>query len=224
MKIWRIFPGHALFAGKISEEDILIAKIEELRKLDASEINPRRLNAKEVLITQKMENSLFLVADGSVKLSGRDYEFQEPTLRRESTVRRENLEGINKDVWAQAEARKEFHLSSSLCSEKFNLRAERRIIPYFQDYIVERSSSEKKFSVRVGDWKAKTSEAKTNSQGRTEFCTLLQLCARIRKLFTRFFLKVKTSTCCLVSRHSVSVTKILQVTLKVRGVTSYSQV
>ena len=32
---------------------------------------------------------MFLVADESAKLSGRDYEFQEPTLRREQTVRRE---------------------------------------------------------------------------------------------------------------------------------------
>ena len=58
---------------------------------------------------------------------GENYEFQEPTLRRESTVRRENLsgeshgdrdefqpeetkddEGINKDFWAHAEARKDF--------------------------------------------------------------------------------------------------------------------
>ena len=29
----------------------MIAEIEELEKLDASEISPRRLNAKEVLIT-----------------------------------------------------------------------------------------------------------------------------------------------------------------------------
>ena len=40
-----------------------------------------------------MENLFFLVADGSAKLPGRDYEFQEPTLRREFTVRRENLSG-----------------------------------------------------------------------------------------------------------------------------------
>ena len=36
---------------------------------------------------------VFLVADGSATLSGRDYEFQEPTLRREHTVRKENLSG-----------------------------------------------------------------------------------------------------------------------------------
>ena len=57
--------------------------------------------------------------DGSAKLSGRDYEFHEPTLRRKSTVRRENLSGeshgdreefqpeetkddagIHKDIWS----------------------------------------------------------------------------------------------------------------------------
>ena len=61
--------------------------------MDASEIYPRRLNAKEVLITQRDGEFVFPVADGSAKLSGRDDEFQEPTLRRESTVRRENLSG-----------------------------------------------------------------------------------------------------------------------------------
>ena len=73
----------------------------------------------------------------SAKLSGRDYEFQEPTLREESTVKRENVngeshgdreefqpeetqddEGFNKNFWAHAEARKEFHLSSSYWTER----------------------------------------------------------------------------------------------------------
>ena len=61
--------------------------------MDASDIYPRRLNAKAVLISQKDGEFVFLVADGSAKLPGRAYEFQEPTLRRESTVRRENLSG-----------------------------------------------------------------------------------------------------------------------------------
>ena len=68
----------------------MIAEIEEVQKLDASEIYPRKLNAKEVLITPKNEDP---VADGSAKLSGRDYEFQEPTLRGEFTVERKNLNG-----------------------------------------------------------------------------------------------------------------------------------
>ena len=61
--------------------------------MDASEIYPRRLNAKEVLITQRDQEFVFPVADGSATLSGRDDEFQEPTLRWEHTVRRENLSG-----------------------------------------------------------------------------------------------------------------------------------
>ena len=136
--------------GEFWEENILIAQIEELEKIDASEIYPRRPNAKEVLSTQQNGEFVFLVADGSAKLSGRDYEFQEPTLRREYTVKKENLsgeshgereefrpeetkddEGINKDFWAHAEARKQFYFSSSCWTEKFNLRAERRIILYF---------------------------------------------------------------------------------------------
>ena len=60
-------------------------------KVGCINLNFRRLNAKEVLITQKDVEFVFPVTDGSAKLSVRDYEFQEPTLRRESTVRRENL-------------------------------------------------------------------------------------------------------------------------------------
>ena len=48
-----IFPGYALIAGRIWKGDILTADIEELERLDASEIYPRRLNAKEVVITHK---------------------------------------------------------------------------------------------------------------------------------------------------------------------------
>ena len=57
---------------------ILIADIEELENLDASEMYPRRLNAKEVLITHKDGEFVFLVADGSAKFSGRDYDFKNP--------------------------------------------------------------------------------------------------------------------------------------------------
>ena len=49
----RISIGYALIAGRIWKGDVLIADIEELEKLDASEKYHRRLNAKEVLITPK---------------------------------------------------------------------------------------------------------------------------------------------------------------------------
>ena len=37
---------------------------------------------KEVLIRQKDDEFIFPTADGTAKLSGRDFEFREPTLRR----------------------------------------------------------------------------------------------------------------------------------------------
>ena len=47
--------GKALVARGIWEGDALIADIEELGKLDASEIPARRLSAKEILTSQKGE-------------------------------------------------------------------------------------------------------------------------------------------------------------------------
>ena len=45
-----IFLGYELIAGGIWKGDILIADLEDLEKLDASDIYSRRVNAKEVLI------------------------------------------------------------------------------------------------------------------------------------------------------------------------------
>ena len=64
---------------KLGKGDILVADIEDLEKMEASEIYPRRINTKEVLITPKREGCIFPAADGTAKLSGRDYEFREPT-------------------------------------------------------------------------------------------------------------------------------------------------
>ena len=68
-----------------------MADLEDLEKLDASSIYPRRINAKEVLIRQKDDEFILPIAGGTAKLSGRDYEFREPTLRREQPVRREDF-------------------------------------------------------------------------------------------------------------------------------------
>ena len=46
----KYFLGYELIAGGIWKGNILIADLEELEKLDASEIYPRRINANEVLI------------------------------------------------------------------------------------------------------------------------------------------------------------------------------
>ena len=59
--------------------------------MDASDIYPRRIKAKEVLITQKGDDFTIPFAACSAKLSGRDHEFRVPTLRREPTVRSQDF-------------------------------------------------------------------------------------------------------------------------------------
>ena len=49
--------GHALIAERIWKGDIRIADLHELEKLDAPEICPRRVNAKEVLISENGDYS-----------------------------------------------------------------------------------------------------------------------------------------------------------------------
>ena len=79
-----IFRVYQLIAGGIWKGDVLIAYLENLDKLDASEIYHRR---REVLISQKGDEIISPVADGTTKLSDRDYDFRETTLRREQTER-----------------------------------------------------------------------------------------------------------------------------------------
>ena len=54
-----IFFGYVLYAGRIWEGDTLVADIEELEKMDASDIHARRLNAKEVLTPKNGETFIF---------------------------------------------------------------------------------------------------------------------------------------------------------------------
>ena len=48
-----------------------MADIEELEKMDASEIDARRLNAKEVITPKICQKNVSRDADGSVKLYGK---------------------------------------------------------------------------------------------------------------------------------------------------------
>ena len=48
----------------------MIADVEELEEMYASELHARRLNANEVLTPQRSGNFFFPVADGTVKIFG----------------------------------------------------------------------------------------------------------------------------------------------------------
>ena len=82
--------------------DILIADPEELEKMDASEIYPRRVNAEEALISQKGREFVCPIVDGTAKLSRGDYEFRETTRRRERTVWSEDS---RKEIQGESEER-----------------------------------------------------------------------------------------------------------------------
>ena len=54
-----LFLGHALYAGGIWKDDILVADIEELKTMDAPEIRTQRLNAKEVIFPKEYGKFIF---------------------------------------------------------------------------------------------------------------------------------------------------------------------
>ena len=82
-----LFLGCALYAGRIWKGDMLVADIEELETMDASEIYSKRLNAKEVIFPKENRNFIFPVADGRIKLPGGDQDLRTSTLIRHRPFR-----------------------------------------------------------------------------------------------------------------------------------------
>ena len=70
--------------------DILVADIEELETMDASEIYSKRLNAKEVIFPKENGEFIFPAADGRIKLSGGDQELRTSTLMWHRPIRGES--------------------------------------------------------------------------------------------------------------------------------------
>ena len=62
-----LFLGYALYAGRIWKGDVLIADLEELEMMDASEIFSKGLNATEVIFPKEKGEFYFPVADGRLK-------------------------------------------------------------------------------------------------------------------------------------------------------------
>ena len=54
-----LFLGYALYAVRIWKGDIMVADIEELETMDASEIHSKRFNANEVIFHNKNEKNIF---------------------------------------------------------------------------------------------------------------------------------------------------------------------
>ena len=84
-----LFLGYALHAERILKGDVLVADLEELETMDASEIYSKRLNAKEVIF-HKQGEFIFPIADGRIKPPGGDQELRTSTLIREHPIRGES--------------------------------------------------------------------------------------------------------------------------------------
>ena len=144
-----LFLGYALYAGRIWKGDILVADIEELETMGASEIYSQRLNAKEVIFPKENGEFLFPIADGRSKLSWGDQELRTPTWIRERPIRggsQRDFIGESEgfppsttstlflrcrwsDKWFVVHVRKH-HLPPSRWTQRQTVLAERRIIPY----------------------------------------------------------------------------------------------
>ena len=85
-----MFLGYALYAEGIWKGDIIVADIEELETMDASEIYSKRLNAKEVIFPNESGQFILPVADGRINFVAGDQELRTSTLRRERPVRGES--------------------------------------------------------------------------------------------------------------------------------------
>ena len=80
-----LFLWYALYAGKIWKGDVLVADLEELETIDASEIYSKRLNAKEVIFHKEGE-FIFPIADERIKTPGRDQDLRTSTLIRHRPI------------------------------------------------------------------------------------------------------------------------------------------
>ena len=88
-----LFLGYALYAGGIWKGDIMVADIEKLETMDASEICSKRLNAKEVIFPKQGE-FIFPIADGRIKPLGGDQD-----LRTSTSIRQRPIQGESRIVF-----------------------------------------------------------------------------------------------------------------------------
>ena len=85
-----LFLGYALYAEGTWNGDVLVADIEELETMDASEIYSKRLNAKEVIFPKEKGEFIFPIADGRIITLGGDQELRTSTLFRDHAIRGES--------------------------------------------------------------------------------------------------------------------------------------
>ena len=84
-----LFLGYALYAEGICKGDILVADIEELETMEASEIYSERFNAKAEIFPKEKGEFIFPIADGRIKFVEGDQDLRTSTLVRHRPIRGE---------------------------------------------------------------------------------------------------------------------------------------
>ena len=91
--IWKVLPGwffgYALYAEGIWKGDVLVADLEELETMDASEIHSKRLTAKEVIFSKEKGEFISPIADERIKPLGGDQDLRTSTSIRHRPFRGE---------------------------------------------------------------------------------------------------------------------------------------
>ena len=143
-----LFLGYALYAGRIWKGDVLIADLEELETMDASEIYSERLNAMDVIFPKKWKNRFssrrwtnqtFWERSGT---ENTHFDTGTPNSRRRSKIFSWRIRIVStfttsrltsgcrwSDKWFLVHVRK-LERPPSRWTESQTLLAERRIIPY----------------------------------------------------------------------------------------------
>ena len=143
-----LFFGYALYPGRIWKGDILVADLEELETMDASEIYSKRLNAKEVIFpkrkwkihfsSRRWTNKICWMRSGPENIhlgtgtpnSRRKSRWFSWRTRRVSSTTSRLISGCRwSDEWFLVHVRK-LHIPPSRWTQSQTLLAERRIIPY----------------------------------------------------------------------------------------------
>ena len=81
-----LFLGYALYAGGIWKGDVLVADLEELETMDASEIYSKKTQCERGDISQRKRRIYFPIADGRIKPLGGDQDLRTSTFVRHRPI------------------------------------------------------------------------------------------------------------------------------------------
>ena len=143
---------------RIWKGDVLVADLEELETMDASEIYSKRLNAKEVIFPKEKGEFIFPIADGRINPLGGDQDLRTSTWIRQRPNRGEShLDFLGESEGSLPKPHDSFPSQTLLGQVSFNLfllegKTSRRI------YVVRGEINKKTADIQARSFMARTLE------------------------------------------------------------------